>query len=1343
MNIIKYIFKGLFEEELNAAKKEIEIKDAQLAEIENEIGLLKESESSLQLSLENCKKSLEIKDKALFEKDEEIRKLTDTENRMKQTSQYLIIHLEEMDKVVCLLKKVELSLKTSNELKSKEIAEKEKEIAALNENIDSLRKKNINLNDTIKKKNEEIEILNENLTGLKEAQKSNNQKYKEVVERIEELETFNHEKSEENILLSSQLRSISDENKSTKESLRSAQEQIISLSHNIDDRISENNRLAKELDDIKNDKAKLNSVISALKDRIIEIEGKFDEDIKKSQNLQFYVYKIEKIIKEKCDYIEQLENKLKQYEISSQKIYDEDDIVEDVEDDENGVNDMEDSDDEKNVDDEEDSDDEENVDDEEDSDNNSSNSKKERKRSNLKNDNKNVDPTQKKQILRYPYRQKPTASVFELLTKDFPPIENENANRYTDRTINCIFNHRSNSMLMANDIFMKKSAEEISKIRIDLEDAVRLGIPYLTCPSCGNHVKISSRNVGYGEHRREVQFFTHAKRNIECDLKQTSSEISISEDDYQKYDSEVLREFRRNLTEALGMSASKNKGISEVKENEYVNSAENPLMKRRLADVTAKYNSHDLVFEIVTPITNIARFRDKEIFYYLNKKQVLWIFGMDSITDYSELTRAISKDILYFYKRNVFLFDLEAQLESKRRGELILKCNWLDENGEWYYQKDKQGKNGILISIDEITFDANYRPYYFDADEAYYRKNSDESEPVLDSIEELNRKISETYAYDRQRDAALNEMRLSNRGVQAYFNGFKWGFKYGDVIFIEPAFDCITKICDYYAIVEKQQKFGVVDRCGNIQLQPEYDMVELLANGRILYCNSGHWYIFGVIEPIAKYYPNDKILFKTISKENDIYCLILAHGSEADLPIEKYYFIDTKIVKKDQVSGKWRLWQSEDEVSADELWDDFKLIPELGFMIKSDDSPFPQDTDDTLKSKSQSTKSKKYSKQTKNPDSKKLYGWDLDDESCDGMEREDFDPTNNDNVKVIIDDDTVYADSDGEVLNLHTHNPINENSYIADNETGYRISQNNSGKYGVTKNAINIIPYRYDSLVSWGINKYIATQNNRYGIIDINNNILLDLQYTYISEMINGKSIVKTVNSEFLLYDNLTRVIPIEYGLKKTMLKNKWGIEDKYGNILVDFIYDEITSYNNTLIGIFGKYIEDLKIHYPKPLGFLALNNSKVNGKNFVSVGKLKLERRTLTKKNVGLLESFYITDWTEDCLPKVKSITLNKYTPSPNDRVHILNVGVQERVTIVGIQKGILENHLSRIIVMDTNQNMWAICSDEIINFSDFENKLFVSKIFKITKIRHINPYTSIWRIDRVLRRRFFNTLL
>ena len=55
------------------------------------------------------------------------------------------------------------------------------------------------------------------------------------------------------------------------------------------------------------------------------------------------------------------------------------------------------------------------------------------------------------------------------------------------------------------------------------------------------------------------------------------------------------------------------------------------------------------------------------------------------------------KDIYYANKRNVFIFDAEAQQASEEREELVLKCNWLDTDNTWHYSPTKGNGNGILI----------------------------------------------------------------------------------------------------------------------------------------------------------------------------------------------------------------------------------------------------------------------------------------------------------------------------------------------------------------------------------------------------------------------------------------------------------------------------------------------------------------------------------------------------------------------------------------------------------------------------------------------------------------------
>lgn len=91
---------------------------------------------------------------------------------------------------------------------------------------------------------------------------------------------------------------------------------------------------------------------------------------------------------------------------------------------------------------------------------------------------------------KFPYRKKPIAPSKDVVTVDFPVIENDNVYSQTSRLIDKVFNHRSNSFITANDIFLHKSVEEISRMRFELEEAARTGVPYLTCPCCRNMVKI-------------------------------------------------------------------------------------------------------------------------------------------------------------------------------------------------------------------------------------------------------------------------------------------------------------------------------------------------------------------------------------------------------------------------------------------------------------------------------------------------------------------------------------------------------------------------------------------------------------------------------------------------------------------------------------------------------------------------------------------------------------------------------------------------------------------------------------------------------------------------------------
>ena len=823
---------------------------------------------------------------------------------------------------------------------------------------------------------------------------------------------------------------------------------------------------------------------------------------------------------------------------------------------------------------------------------------------------------------KFPYRKKPIAPAKDVVTVDFPVIENDNVYSQTARLIDKVFNHRSNSFISANDVFLHKSVEEISRMRFELEEATRTGVPYLTCPCCGNMVKISSRSVGLGLKSREVQFFTHAVKNIPCDLKRDNSyTLTIDDGENSENDFSYLKKLRNLLADSLRTELSLNKGLSDVEDCVYIYSDELPIMKRRLADVTARYNNREIVFELVTPTTHVARVHDRDIFYLINRRQVFWIFGLESIVDYNELRRSVSKDIFFTNKRNVFVFDLEAQEESKRRGELMLKCNWLDEDGAWYYQIEKNGKNGILISLDQIHFEEDScRPYFYDADEPYYLKHPTAERPLKLTREKLKQDIIEAWNYEQQRNRAVEEMLKYKRGVEAYSDGEKWGFKYGDVVFIEPIFDSKPSMMGDFAKVEKDGKYGVVNRYGDYRLQPEYDKVILLQNGYILYASKGNWYLFGVIDPLTSFASDDEVVVSTISNTSSIYHLIIKKYLFKGQQPEEFYFVGNEIFKKNSSSGKWSLWQSNGEKVTDISWDNLEFTSEDTIKVSSNGRTQLLALDGTI------IEEQKYKSESKLANGYSIV--ETFDEYWGMTDSNDFEVVSPKYDSIIALDDNFLKvqkvnswgiiTSTGQIIAEPTYRSVDGfdgNCFIVTrpNETrgwGYLsgkldttgkpvseiISQTQYGvlitksfeKYGLERNGNVLIPHIYDNISYWGEAKYIAQKDNKFGIIDSRNRVLLNFEYSSITPLKEGKSTIKRgalqneIDSNLKIVEEL--VIELQEGYKKIKLGGKWGILNPEGQVIVDYLYDEISTFRGRLVGIINGRLIKLNAYYPYKL---------------------------------------------------------------------------------------------------------------------------------------------------------------
>ena len=99
-----------------------------------------------------------------------------------------------------------------------------------------------------------------------------------------------------------------------------------------------------------------------------------------------------------------------------------------------------------------------------------------------------------------------------------------------------------------------------------------------------------------------------------------------------------------------------------------------PTLKWRRPDVYAEYNGRKYVFELQLSTTFVSVIVDRDIFYRLNDYNIIWIFNFEDNEEYVNLYNLMCKDIYYANKRNVFIFDTEAEEKSKENGELVLKA---------------------------------------------------------------------------------------------------------------------------------------------------------------------------------------------------------------------------------------------------------------------------------------------------------------------------------------------------------------------------------------------------------------------------------------------------------------------------------------------------------------------------------------------------------------------------------------------------------------------------------------------------------------------------------------------
>lgn len=317
-------------------------------------------------------------------------------------------------------------------------------------------------------------------------------------------------------------------------------------------------------------------------------------------------------------------------------------------------------------------------------------------------------------------------------------VENNNSSAKIDttkRTIDTVIDIENDEEIDAGKFFSQPEIV-VFKMRTDLENAIYLHRPKYVCKYCGQMVKISGRKTERGMAR----FFSHLRDSDDCDYKTTTGRTrrEINREKYARCNEGERHKFlKAEIAKYLEMT----NGVTDVRTENTVK-GNHPILRWRRPDVIANYRDQEVVFELQLSTTFVSVIAERDLFYRLNKKHIIWISNFDDQEEHVDLTNMMIKDIYYNNRMNLFIFDLDAQRKSEELGELILKCNWLTSDGNWQYPNGNTSDNlgGKFVKLSDLKFDNTFKPYYIDAEQAYYAAHP-EFKIKVDSIEEENKKI--------------------------------------------------------------------------------------------------------------------------------------------------------------------------------------------------------------------------------------------------------------------------------------------------------------------------------------------------------------------------------------------------------------------------------------------------------------------------------------------------------------------------------------------------------------------------------------------------------------------------
>ena len=395
-----------------------------------------------------------------------------------------------------------------------------------------------------------------------------------------------------------------------------------------------------------------------------------------------------------------------------------------------------------------------------------------------------------------------------------------------------VYDIKEEKIINSRDFF-SQNENELILWRRNLQEEYLMGHARFICPECKQPVKISGHKLLRGR----VCYFAHLKDSDDCPYK-TGTNRTKEEIERLKYslvqESERHKRLKSEIASALQGKKSKAMGVENVECEKRINS-DIPYLNWRRPDVYAEYNGRKYVFELQLSTTFVSVIVDRDIFYRLNDYNIIWIFNFEDNEEYVNLYNLMCKDIYYANKRNVFIFDADAEEKSKEQGELVLKCRWLDENGVWSPDK--------YVTLEMFQYDEEYhKPFIFDADKAYLEKHPEYVErrkQLENSREYLLKSLMERQKHEeelekrRDEERANLQMELLNtdKCVERFRSGTKYGYQFEGKTILPAKYTSAEIIGENgYAQVGFNRKIGLVRKDGKEIVPVEFRTIDVINN---------------------------------------------------------------------------------------------------------------------------------------------------------------------------------------------------------------------------------------------------------------------------------------------------------------------------------------------------------------------------------------------------------------------------------------------------------------------------------------------------------------------------------